>query len=128
MNVKDLTGPALHWAVARALKLNVIRCGAGPSQYLAYIPKGKRTYYKWEPTTNWKQAGPLIDQYIVNFWMHVKYQKSDPDCFTAVAMVPGIQDCAILCAVEGPTKLVACMRAIVAAHLGDEIELPKELQ
>lgn len=52
----------------------------------------------WEPSTNWSQGGPIIEREAAQY-----------ECF-------------------GPTPLIAAMRCYVASKLGDEVEIPDELQ
>lgn len=124
MKVKtsDLIGPALDWAVAKCEGYSTIRCGAGPSRFLAYIPPNKRSHYKWRPSTSWTQGGPIIDQLTRRglriHGMKCRYRTDE----TSVNVdVNGHY------AMSGPNILIAAMRCYVASHLGDEVEIPKEL-
>ena len=64
MKVKtsELTGADLDRAVAEAEGISVVISGAGKYQKVCYIPKGKRSYYTYTPSTNWKQGGPIIER------------------------------------------------------------------
>jgi len=76
------------------------------------------TYYR--PSADWSQGGPLIDLY------QVSVVGIENTIFHATAFYDGKTFC--LCAKgEGPTRLVAAMRAIVSLKLGDTVEVPAEL-
>jgi hypothetical protein len=100
MKTSELTGPALDWAVAKAIG--------------EYKPVAVPHY-----STDWSQGGPIIEREritldgtaILNQWMAVFY-------------VPDEEPWEM----RGPTPLIAAMRCFVAAHLGDEVEVPEELK
>lgn len=112
MKTSELTGATLDWAVAKAAGVAVLRCGAGPGQYLAYVPK-RAAYKVWRPSTNWVQGGPIIEREKITLewtgedWMG--YIRHDEEFF-------------------GPTPLIAAMRCFVASKLGDKVEVPEELK
>ena len=103
MKVKtdELTGYALDWAVNQ-----IEECCDDP----------------WTPlfSTNWSQGGPIIEREeiflaksILGGWTGSMYVKDkDYNCIMHAA----------------PTPLIAAMRCFVAAHLGDEVEVPEELK
>lgn len=119
MKVKtsELTGVALDWAVAQATGANArIHTfeGNGAVQIVSDIdePHLLATY---SPTNSWNQCGPFIDRF--NVWL------SDDDGIFHASCEPHM-DGAIK---GGPNQKVAICRAVVAAKLGDEVELPSEL-
>lgn len=67
----------------------------------------------FEPSTDWAQGGPLIDQHKI--WL------SD-DAEGWIASAPPHANSAIK---EGSTPLIAAMRCLVAAHFGEWAELPE---
>lgn len=114
MKVKtsELIGLALDWVVAKCEDKGVMRCGAGPSAYLAYIPK--RSAYKiWRPSTNWVQGGPIIGREMICIYFN------SGNTWTALQ---GNKE------FNGSTPLIAAMRCFCAAKLGDEVDIPEELQ
>lgn len=103
IKTKELTGPALDWAVAK--------CEGRPWPDNAAIFLGDQHY---RPSTDWAHGGPLIEQdkLVVSpdpgrGW----YARSFAD------------------AVEfyGRTPLIAAMRCLVASRLGEEIDVPDDL-
>jgi hypothetical protein len=102
MKTSELTGPALDWAVAKAL-------GKLPA-----------TYDDWAQTwphfsTNWAQGGPIIERENITW---------DGQAATLCRHVNGKYP---KWSEYGPTPLVAAMRCYVASKLGDEVTIPKEL-
>lgn len=77
-------------------------------------------YTGYSPSTNWAQGGPLIEREGVNLRMHTGTDKQ-PIAFVWVNHTPAHRE-------QGPTPLIAAMRCYVASKLGDEIEVPEELQ
>jgi hypothetical protein len=69
----------------------------------------------WQPSTDWSQGGPIIEREGVS----LEYS-AQPEKWCACIMAD--QE------VYGPTALIAAMRCYVASKLGDEVEVPDELQ
>lgn len=115
----DLTGEALGWAVGKAEGLELELVGPAYNnpwrvfaRYHATVTERTERYNPWE---NWALGGQLIQKYRVGFGLY-------SDSFFAVTgldEVPGDAD--------GSTHLIAACRAIVAAKLGDTVQVPKEL-
>jgi hypothetical protein len=136
VKVSELNGAALDWAVAQ------VRIAAGELTederviglpYLSrrhvfgpgvetnlYQPDGSKFIThgpgcRWSPSADWDQVGPLVDEY--DIWL----SSDEGDC---VASLPPHANEAIA---TGPTNLIAICRAIVAAKLGDMVQVPVEL-
>lgn len=133
VKTEDLTGAALDWAVFCAAypgmepTINVakgetierapfIKPITFPSAtYLTYA--GAYGYERnWNPSSEWECGGPLIDIYRVG--IYCDYTPAE----TITANVTGSGAVA-----TGDTFLVAACRAIVAAKLGELVEIPDEL-
>lgn len=108
MKTSELTGPALDWAVAKCE-------GFKPHAAASLVIMESYT-----PSTNWAQGGPIIEREklslaapnpIDNTWC----------AMTNMYPVSGHK-------ANGPTTLVAAMRCYVASKLGDEVEIPEELE
>jgi len=116
IKTSELEGVALNWAVAKCerVKLHPIP-QSGVMEIFFSEPDGCTTY---QPTTDWAQAGPIIEREIVSLdreeggkrWRALAW-RSDRDLQSAF----------------GPTLLVAAMRCYVASKLSEEVEIPDEL-
>jgi hypothetical protein len=114
MKTSELTGAALDWAVAKCEGLEtymddgMVRLVGQPFD---------RNYAFWTPSTDWELGGPIIEREGVQLrcglggWVALPYDSA----FSEEAYQ------------EGDTPLVAAMRCYVASKLGDEVELPEEL-
>lgn len=106
----ELTGPALDWAVASATG-EVL---SGESIQAVHILVGAGVdgdlQRKFSPSTDWAVGGLLWDEWATSM------EHYDGWC---VAVVGGDA--------QGPTKLIALCRAIVAAKLGDVVQVPTAL-
>jgi hypothetical protein len=99
MKTNKLTGIALDWAVAKCEGFPV-RDGFDDN-----CP---------EYSTNWAQGGPIIEREMISVWPwdDVTWKAEEAIVFETA---------------RGPTPLIAAMRCYVAAKLGDDIEIPEEL-
>lgn len=140
----ELIGPALDWAVAKAEGLPVFVMSV--ADQMAQFQPGDFTDYERERlwqikkpkvriaeevshhskpcpsySTDWSQGGPLIDK-IGGFELKV-WLESTPEtkCEAHIHSYEGNW------IVFGPTPLIAAMRCLVAAKLGDTVQVPKEL-
>lgn len=108
MKTSELTGAALDWAVATA---NEDYPQWDSEWQVFYAANGDDMNY----STDWSQGGPLIERerITIRFWegeSAVDAYKWDTPSST------------------GPTPLIAAMRCYVASKLGDEVDVPEELQ
>lgn len=115
----DLAGEALGWVVGMAegltLYLDTPIYGNGWRVFVIHQAEATKHYERYTPWESWGLGGPLIQKYRVGFGLY-------SDSFFAVTGlddVPGDAD--------GSTHLIAACRAIVAARLGDTVQVPKEL-
>jgi hypothetical protein len=115
MKTSELTGAALDWAVAQ--------CEGEEVSVIRGQLETRWTDNGWKPSTDWAQAGPIIEREKIALryepkcdWLFV------PPQATWLANYEGVGEW------DGPTPLIAAMRCYVAACLGDEIELPEELK
>lgn len=115
----ELIGVALDWAVAQACGVSIRVLDAdNPGEkwqtQLAGYPHGP-----WWPSQDWGQGGPLIERYRVGF----DYRTLDEGRVMATAC--GMKYDQFLAGCE--SHLIAAMRAIVAAKLGYEVDVPEGL-
>ena len=111
----ELSGAALDWAVAKCegyfgINMASVRDGVTDVFY----------FEKWEPSTNWSQGGAIIERERLSitprdgFWdalVHDRLFEDDGSDHYST----------------GETPLIAAMRCYVASRLGDEVEVPDEL-
>ncbi len=108
MLTSELKNAALDWAVAKCQDIHLTPHRGGWA-YAAY-------------STNWAQGGPIIERerIAVEF-----LQWDDIDCvlpiWTSYKFGTDYEG-------QGPTTLIAAMRCYVSSKLGDDVEIPKELQ
>ena len=121
-----LIGPALDWAVAKAVGLTEEKNG------LRFDRAGRPTVsgdfaIPYQPSTNWAQGGPLIDKY--KPW--ISPPVNDPDPEQPYGWDAEIYDEAgfdvIGRAIGCPSNLIAICRAIVVTKLGDVVQVPADL-
>ena len=116
---KDLTGPALDWAVAKAESELAEQGGQ------VHLVDGLLHIYNdtsdepWSPSTNWAQGGPLIE------WRMVTVGPAANEGYEAYPYPKESSQ-----PYWGNTPLEAAMRCVVASVLGDdtEVEIPEHLK
>ena len=113
IKTSELTGAALDWAVAKALG-NTVRIEQFQGRVRVLLAGQRRSAYNggFQPSTDWAQGGPIIEREYI--WLEI----NEGQCY---AHKDGLRY------QEGETPLVAAMRCLVAAKLGDEVEVPDEL-
>lgn len=118
----ELAGEALAWSVAKAEGLTVFIADpqyGNPYRVMVHFKRDGKLLPqqdRFKPQADWSQGGPLIDK-------HVRQLRFYPaDCDEAAWCCDTCDSWG-----EGPTALVAVCRAIVAAQLGDTVQVPKEL-
>ena len=125
MKTSELTGAALDWAVAESSGTPIYRSG----KTLSRMDVDGGIY--WQPSIDWSQGGPIIDREDIAM-------SSKPDGLWAAYAPKGtrsVQHGGQAVEVfnwyfkqEGYTPLVAAMRCYVASKLGDDVDVPEELQ
>ena len=133
MKTSELSGAALDWAVWTAAGGAAAYPKTASGKAFLKLWKGNTSKYV-HPSTDWSQGGPIIEREeieIVNIvhvfqGQHLRWRKSvlRPK-FTFQNYTSRMAE-----PVEaiGPTPLVAAMRCFVASKLGDEVDVPDELQ
>lgn len=119
IKASELIGAQLDWAVAQASDFKVRIISSDNPDGRWQIQKPWMNSGPFWPSQDWSQGGPLIDKHNVFLGASL----GAPLAICRVATDRGMRESHC----EGPTKLIAAMRAIVAAKLGDEIEVPEEL-
>jgi len=118
MKTSELNGRALDWAVAEA---------QGKAKEWMHDHK---IGYVNSASTDWAQGGPIIERDGIDLYCNTIAQPDHKDPAWQVGSWR-----ARVCSMSrnghmyyGPTPLIASMRCYVASKLGDEVEVPKELQ
>jgi len=142
MKTSELTGVALDWAVAKCegdmgkLAACAVCEGKGQVTWYGYAVIGERTCRTCNgsgavkcasltPTqysTDWSQGGPIIEREVISL---IKTSKSG---FWSAYFVRNTTVDYEKRQADADTPLVAAMRCYVASKLGDEVEIPAELQ
>lgn len=140
MNVNELTGSKLDWAVAKCesvplvyrgrkwptdgattieyapWSVNPVVNGAGP--YVASLCRDQ-----YSPSVDWSQGGQIIEREKINIHSNMTRMAKYPD-YDWLADCPEHRQCVSF---TGQTPLIAAMRCYVASKLGDVIDIPEEL-
>jgi hypothetical protein len=125
VKVNELTGPALDWTVAKcAGRQTYIQNGEVWFTDSETHPDGSETDY-----SSWLLCGPIIEQEKIeichwfsdNSWHAANNTKLSYD--DSGEFITGSDFLS-----QGPTPLIAAMRCYCASKLGDEVEIPEELE
>jgi hypothetical protein len=113
MKTSELKGAALDWAVAKCegydwMNGNAVHPRNG-------LPCGVIPF-----STNWAQGGPIIER------EGISLIRQTPDRW--VSEYSNGCDRFDHARSHGPTPLIAAMRCYVASKLGDDVDVPEELQ
>jgi Protein of unknown function (DUF2591) len=119
MKTSEANGEVLNYLVAKCEgMLEVIHDTT--SEELWYYDREAGSDKHFWPTTDWSQAGPIIERERIGF-------RFSGDFGFCAWKSYGIGSHQNEHSQYGPTPLVAAMRCYVASKLGDEVEIPKEL-
>jgi hypothetical protein len=114
MKTDELTGAALDWAVAKIEHPDLLwgsGIGIHHASHQIVIPHLPEPQCYWSPSTDRAQGGPISErEKIATAWHLTRWV-----AWRGVVEHPG------------PTPLIAAMRCFVASRLGDDIEIPEEL-
>lgn len=125
VKVSEASGGVLDLLVGKCEGLELVSNHPG----YAYIPKGKRTYYKYQPSTNPKQAWPIIDRegIAVEPTFLVGYTENRQPVAERTGWQAKFDYSVDVCRwrhlEKGPSSLIAAMRCYVVSRLGHEVEL-----
>lgn len=131
---RGLKGAALDWAFFHAAEVDAKLYLSSASAMVFYTPKGKRTSRPFQPQTNPKIVHPFIEKFGISVvrcdgeWVascksattERVYSRQGDYCGTVYAI--DVDDDLV---VTGDSVLVAAMRCIVVAKLGEWVELPE---
>lgn len=128
VRTSELAGQALDWAVAKAEGMtahvaidgNIYASAACWIRDRRFCAPGASEVFK--PSTDWTQGGPLLDKYDIA----LNGGLADGE-MVIYATLRAVADNSPFATAAGPTRLIAVCRAIVAAKLGDVVQVPAEL-
>lgn len=136
MKTSELTGDTLVWAVATCegyTDLHKIE-GRWPHEpHLAMMPP-RREYGAmelWEigSDCDWRFFGPIIERNRISLEHLYGAGDAGADVWVATLTCEDKKFGGVECFEEqGPTPLIAAMRCYVASKLGEDIDIPEELQ
>ena len=115
MKTAELTGPALDWAVAKCEGYQPVFTNGSILPVFRKNEDTETTIRKY--STNWSQGVPIIERERMMLepyndqWRAHKFTDEPP-----------------FVKAFGPTPLIAAVRCYVTSKLGDEVEIPEELQ
>lgn len=138
IKTSELIGPALDWVVAKCLWPHKDY----PAWWFRDHPDG---CYLWEaldggdgsvasfsPSTKWAQGGVLIEREKINVVrcndMYFPKGNEFGDYYEQLWRAGPYDIDSISQRFYGPTPLIAAMRCYCCAELGDEVEIPEELE
>lgn len=118
---RDLIDSSLNWAVGHSLgaetKDHTFGIEGSPKFTNCTVFPDGRAFTAFRPSTDWSHGGPIIEKRVdsLHTWNDGTWEAT-----VLVNRIEGIGG-------QGPTPLVAAMRALVASELGDEVDVPDEL-
>lgn len=125
VNVANLSGEALGWAIGKAEGLDVLLAppvyGNPWRVFVRYVGEVTTRDVRYAPQDSWADGGPLIEMH------RIELRTSGSDNWWADKVMVRIDPAANDWCGFGPSALIAACRAIVAAKLGDTVQVPKEL-
>jgi hypothetical protein len=139
IKVSEATPLQLNWMVAKAIGLVDANRVVVDFKYMSgedpvrWEPE-LSTYYSsaYSPTTDWAMGGPIVEREKIGVWWatHVVDDEGNEygnHWYAEPGMTDENADKPYTC-MTGPTPLIAAMRCYVASKLGDEVEIPEELE
>ena len=118
VKTSNLIGAALDWSVAKACDDRRVYVLDSCVIYDEFMEQYGDAYpLDYSPSTDWSQGGPLIEKHKVIIAYH-----NAPGRMPVATTIETNPDYEF-----GATPLIAAMRAIVSAKLGDVVSVPSEL-
>ena len=143
MKTSELIGPALDWAVAKcdSVTVKITRTSSCTEEAVGRVTysidfdqtwnsKGQERWLRYSPSCNWAIGGPIIQKAGIELLCNLT--ESEAAGFSAPAKADWQafhrSDRRTEARQFANTPLIAAMRCYVASKLGDEVEIPSELQ
>lgn len=132
VKTSELVGAALDWMTAKAsgripldtpLNTPPVRPGERCVVKDIILSEPGKLPFRYSPSTMWYQSGPLIEDHAIFL-----LPRSNTTGWDAYIELDTAYDCWDFSADGyGPTPLIAAMRCLVVAKLGDTVQVPEEL-
>ena len=125
LKTSELTGVALDWAVAKCNGKTLHYFVDDPFKkdpWLTVDGNADQPLHSYTPSTDWAQGGPIIERAGVA----IDCVQSDGEIAGWIAQLPMFREAKY--EEPSPTPLIAAMRCYAASKLGDEVDVPEELQ
>lgn len=116
-----LSGAALDWAVAKCEGIALIDGCYNRLLIDGRMSRGQSMLAPYKPSTVWTDGGPIIEHERIELWFD---RFDDIDSALALWGARKFNDGIVA---YGFAPLIAAMRCYVASQLGDEIEVPSDL-
>lgn len=120
---RDLVGPALDWAVASAVGIQVCLLAEDNPEEKWQVQRNGYPHGPYWPSQDWAQGGPIIQAERISIFCEAGESAS----FASCNIEEGSNHWYVPFRVYGDTSLIAACRAIVIDKLGDIVEIPQEL-
>ena len=123
VKVAEASSVVLDWMVAKCEgKLVTLFCGVMVRNGPTMSPTHNDPLVKWNPSTNPAQSWPIIEREKLEVRANDYEWQAFCFGFPTARAHSGQKVWA-----SGPTPLTAAMRCVVAANLGNEVDVPDEL-
>ena len=143
MKTSKLTGTALDWAVSKCegIPVKITRTSSCAEEAIGKVTysidfdqtwnaKGQECWLSYSPTYNWAIGGPILQKEGIELLCNLTEREA------ARFSIPTKADWQAFHRSDRKTEarqfantpLIAAMRCYVARKLGDEVDIPKELQ
>lgn len=128
----ELTGPALDWAVAECQGIARVTESGFHTEHLNPSEQGAQTVLLpfprcYSPSTRWSQGGPIIERERITVGYTGMGGMAEEHRQPEAYYIRTLFDAEEGWHQTGPTPLIAAMRCYVASELGDEVDVPEEL-
>ena len=118
INTSELSGAAVDWATGIAVGVEMFTDGGGVIRHGAMATV-------WSPSSDWANCGPLIEEFNIDFQTCIAEGDNEGNESKLAYFIH--PESYLVIDMHGETHLIAACRAIVAAFIGDTVEVPDEL-
>ena len=131
LKTSSATPLQIDWAVAKCEGLDVYIPAFANKPWLQYKDCHGQAHHCPSWSTDWAHGGPIIEREFIRLTTDTMWlTEGKPVCWVAEKRLPPPERTPFASEVirgVGPTPLVAAMRCYVASKLGNEVEIPEEI-